>query len=95
MSLYNLRTDGDGFRITKFDDDLNPEASYLVSFAGCECPAGHRDTCRHRKMLPVIKDRVDSNWFWDFDESRWVPGPGADEPTADVIIHPRPFKRRV
>lgn len=79
MSLYNLKTqyaenevEPGSYVITKFDDDLNVEASYQVSINGCTCPAGHRDTCRHRKMLPLMKDRVDSNWFWDYDACQWV-----------------------
>ncbi len=52
-ALYSLRTDGDQYRITKFVDG-NPEGSYLTSETECECPAGHRHTCRHRQMLPQM-----------------------------------------
>ena len=54
-TLYNLHTDGDQYRITKFVDG-NPESSYLLSHQECQCPAGHRATCRHRQMLPSMLD---------------------------------------
>ena len=67
-TLYNLHTDGDQYRITKFVDG-NPEASYLLSHSECQCPAGHRATCRHRQMLPqmLAHDLLNSFWFWHFD----------------------------
>lgn len=71
MILYNLKTEAETFRITKFDDDLNPESSYLVSTIACECPQGHKPKCRHRTMLPLMLDRVDSAWFYCFDDKRW------------------------
>lgn len=78
MILYNIKSDDSpngsnvvSYRITKFDEDLNPESSYLVSPIVCECPAGVRDTCRHRKMLPLMLDRVDTAWFYCFDDKQW------------------------
>jgi hypothetical protein len=70
-TLYNLRTDGDQYRITKFTDG-NPESSYLISHFECQCPAGERATCRHRAMLPVMLNHEMANtpYFWDFDISR-------------------------
>lgn len=67
-TLYNLRHDGDQYRITKWIDG-NPEASYLCDAGACECPAGVRPTCRHRQMLPMMLDRhlANSTLFWDFD----------------------------
>lgn len=68
MILYNLRTDGDNWRITKFEDG-NPTSSYLISQNACQCPAGERPVCRHRQMLPDLLDRhmADSGLFWHFD----------------------------
>lgn len=71
MTLYNLRTTETGYRITKFDSDLNISSSYNVSMIACECPQGHKPTCRHRKMLPLMLDRVDTAWFWHYDEAVW------------------------
>lgn len=69
MTLYNLKTDGDNYRITKFTSDLDVESSYLTSLTECECPAGHRPTCRHRQMLPhmLSNDMLDAPKFMDFD----------------------------
>lgn len=67
-TLYNLHTDGDQYRITKFVDG-NPESSYLTTHSECQCPAGHRHTCRHRQMLPemLAAGLENSHFFWDFD----------------------------
>lgn len=69
MILYNCKHDGDQYRITKFIDG-NPEASYLCTHSECECPAGHRDTCRHRQMLPQMLAHhiVNTQWFWNYDQ---------------------------
>jgi hypothetical protein len=74
MSLYNAKKTPNGIRITKFDDDLEVESSYLTSAIACECPAGSRDTCRHRQMLPdfIATKRVGSWWFLDWDNRKWV-----------------------
>lgn len=69
MTLYNLKTDGDQYRITKFTNDLDVESSYLLSLSECECPAGSRPTCRHRQMLPemLAYDMANTNMFYDFE----------------------------
>ena len=73
MTLYNCRrasTEGD-YRITKFTDGLDVEASYLTSVIECDCPAGFRHSCRHRDMLKdyFLSDtaRIDSSWMLDYD----------------------------
>lgn len=87
MPLYNLRTNPDKglpFIITKFDDNLDVESSYPVGQSICECPAGHRPSCRHRLMLPTLKSRVDTAWFWDFEASAWSDPTGeANKPAAE------------
>ena len=72
MSLYNCKQEGSSWRITKFDPDLNPEGSYLVSAEGCECPAGIRPTCRHRKMLPLFLalKYENTSWFLNYDNQQ-------------------------
>ena len=79
MSLYNCKSTSAAtpFRyvMTKFDNDLNPESSYIVSISDCSCPAGYRPTCRHRQMLPlfVIQNNfVDEPMFFDFDTRNWL-----------------------
>jgi len=69
VTLYNLKTDGDEYRITKFDNQLNVESSYLLSLSECECPAGSRPTCRHRQMLPemLAYDMANTGMFYDFE----------------------------
>lgn len=72
-ALYSLRTDGQsnavgGYRITKFVDG-EVESSYLVHQDSCECPAGHRHTCRHRQMLPQMLAHgiCNTHFFFAFD----------------------------
>jgi hypothetical protein len=91
MTLYNLRSDGDGYRITKFDNDLNVESSYLLSEHACECPAGHRSSCRHRQMLPhmLAAGLADSAGFYDF-ETRQVLVPISDDPMEEDIPSTEP-----
>jgi hypothetical protein len=69
MTLYNLKTDGDQYRITKFTNNLDVESSYLLALSECECPAGSRPTCRHRQMLPemLAYDMANTNMFYDFE----------------------------
>src|SRR6266404_2017880 len=73
-TLYNCHTDGDQYRITKFDSFGNVESTYLCTVDECECPAGFRPTCRHRHMLPrfLAKEAVNSFWFYDYDRQGWV-----------------------
>src|SRR5229473_3107214 len=72
--LYNCRHSGDQYRITKFDSDMNPQGSYLLTLEECECPAGVRPTCRHRQMLPkfISRQHIGDEWFLDFDRGGWV-----------------------
>jgi hypothetical protein len=92
-TLYNCRSAGPAFRITKFDDDMNVESSYICTEEQCDCPAGVRPTCRHRQMLPKFLQRnfVDTEWFLDFDRGGWVQmGPEwAPQPEA-VELHSSP-----
>ncbi len=73
-TLYNCHTDGDQYRITKFDSLGNVESTYLCTIDECECPAGFRPTCRHRHMLPrfLAKGAVNSFYFYDYDRQGWV-----------------------
>lgn len=75
MTIYNLRTTELGFRITKFTDDVEVEATYELRSEGqkwlCSCPAGPRPTCKHRKMLLRMQDHVDDGWFYDYERQNW------------------------
>jgi len=87
MTLYNLKTDGDNYRITKFTSDLDVESSYLTSLTECECPAGHRPTCRHRQMLPhmLSEDMLDAPKFMDFDTKAVYVSAFAEEPEEEFF----------
>lgn len=84
--LYNCKIDGDHYRITKFSPDLEVESSYLTSDSECDCPAGHRHTCRHRQMLPrfIDKSATRGQWFLDFDRDHWVRAVGEVEFESDI-----------
>lgn len=73
MSLYNAKKVDDALRITKFDEDLDVESSYITTRDTCECPAGRRDTCRHRQMYPEFESskRINSGWLLDWDNREW------------------------
>lgn len=71
MSIYNAKKVDDAVRITKFTEDLDVESSYITSGSTCDCPAGVRDTCRHRQMFPSLVERIDTPWFFDWDNRRW------------------------
>jgi len=72
--LYNCRHDGDQYRITKFDHDMNVVSSYLCDIDNCDCPRGPHPTCRHRQMLPkfISRQHIGDEWFFDFDRGGWV-----------------------
>src|SRR6266446_9601298 len=84
-SLYNCKHSGDQYRITKFDEHMNVEASYLCTTKECECPAGHRPRCRHREMLPRFIQRgvVGTEWCYDYDRGGWV--------QTDLRVEPEPL----
>jgi hypothetical protein len=73
MSLYNIKANGKGYKITKFDEELNPLTTYTVGSLGCGCPAGIKPHCRHRQMLPLFQatGRVNTGWFYEFEEDKW------------------------
>jgi hypothetical protein len=76
MHLYNMRSAGKGYTITKFDTDLNPLHTYtMASPTQCTCPqATNRQAwCRHADMARRFLglDRVDSEWFYCYETSKW------------------------
>ena len=71
MILYNIKRGPHGFAIGKFDEDLNLLAAYNTDSDYCSCPAGPRPTCRHRKMLPRMLGRVDTDEFYCYETQTW------------------------
>ena len=73
MNLYNLRSTELGYRITKFTMDIEVEASYNLSKdkRECDCPAGFRPSCKHRKMIFRMFDHCDDNWFYCYETQKW------------------------
>lgn len=78
MSLYNCHSVGNNYRIVKWSDDLDIEATYeLWTVRGryhCHCFQANKPSCRHRDMLTQFLNagRVDTHYFLDFDNWRWV-----------------------
>lgn len=81
-NLYNCRAFDHHYTITKFDEDLNPLASYRLDLSllsgrtivTCNCAAGsHGRPCRHRMMLPKFldKERQNTEWMYDADKAEW------------------------
>ena len=75
MKLYNCVNAGvpGAYVITKFDNEMNVERSYLVSNGECACPRGAAHTCRHRDMLHKFKQykHINDGWFLDWDTRIW------------------------
>ena len=71
MILYNIKRGPHGFAIGKFDEDLNLLAAYNTDLKYCSCPAGPRPSCRHRKMLPRMISRVDTDEFYCYETQTW------------------------
>ena len=83
--LYNLKsTDEPGaYVITKFDNDLNPLKSYVITGDGCTCPRGEMGKpCRHRTALAMFKGRkhINDGWFLNYQTRQWI------EPSADFAF---------
>ncbi len=76
MSLYAAKQIRDGIQFVKFDNDLNPEKTYIVSKGGaaCDCPAGVRPTCRHRQMYWTFhsENKLGTDWFYDYEAKQWT-----------------------
>jgi hypothetical protein len=91
MSLYNCKKDELAYRITKFDEDFDVESSYLTTHKACDCPAGVRDTCRHRQMLPefVAAKRIDTGWLLDWDDREWY----YFDPETGTLMDKEPKKK--
>ena len=88
MSVYTVRSISDGWRVTKFDGDLNVESSYAVHGTLCECPQASRGYCRHIEILGIFQaaSRIDTGWFLDYDKGgEWLPPLKTGEPTSAPV----------
>ena len=81
-NLYNCYSTPQGHRIVKFDSLLPVEAVYNLSqardskgkpYLSCDCPAGPRPSCKHRKMLSAfaLAGAVNSDRFLCYETQTW------------------------
>jgi len=92
QTLYNCkRIDTETYRITKFDSGFVPfehhdgtVSAYTCTLHDCDCPQGHKPSCRHRKMLPffIESEHVDDNYFFIWDTHQWLKATGIFEEAA-------------
>jgi hypothetical protein len=72
--LYNLKSIKGKYLMTKWSDDLDLEASYVLGSSNCTCAAGtHSRHCRHKEMKSIFinQGRVNSEWFYNYDTGKW------------------------
>lgn len=82
--------------MAKFDGDFNVAAIYHLSTNhrggyDCECPAGGRPSCKHRKMVPIFlaAKAVDTLQFYEYETQMWhqpIPTFAPGDPTADKAV---------
>lgn len=89
--IYNVFTETGGYRVTKWDQDMNIEASYLVTSSTCDCPSRNKP-CKHVNLVGVAiaMKTVDTQNFFDPDTAKWhlfIP--------TELIRPMRPAWRRV
>ena len=95
QALYNCkRIDTNHYRVTKFDSGFVPfehhdgtVSAYTCSESGCDCPQGHKPSCRHRKMLPFFLEHnhVNDGWFFIWDTHQWIKPTGIFAEAAEEV----------
>lgn len=75
IELYSLSgtpTPGE-YIIQKFDTDYHCESVYALTASTCMCPQGHKETCRHRKMLGdfLKHGHIGDGWFMEWQTRLW------------------------
>ena len=92
MTLYNCHTIGGAYHMTKFDENMDIESTYELTLTECGCPAGARNTCRHRKMLPLFlaNDAIDTNKFYCYETHQWSVIGGLDDEIEVTTIEATP-----
>lgn len=103
--LYSLRRHPSGFMIAKFDADMNVAAIYHLrsipmGYYACECPAGARPNCKHRRMVPIFlaSNAVDSDRFYCYETQMWhrpIPTYGEGEASAAIASAASGVEQRV
>lgn len=90
--LYQIRTEGNRYRVVKFNSWWNVIAIYYVFRSNhryhCDCPRNAIISCRHRRMVLIFKrdNKIDTGWFYDYTTGIW------EKP----VNHPsREFQRKV
>ena len=79
MSLYTMRSVDEGWRITKFTDELNVESVYTLrpqdNTIVCDCPRSSVGDCRHLHIWQQFfeTERVNQGWFYNYDTGDWLP----------------------
>ena len=78
--LYNMRSTPDGYRMVKWDEWLNIEAIYNITYNRgrhyCDCPQGQKhSTCKHRDLIPVFAGHkaINSGKFYCQETEEWIP----------------------
>ena len=79
--VYSVRTEGEAYRVTKFNAELNPVSFYRIVEEGedqaiCNCPQSNRGHCRHIDILDAFQiypDRIDKGWFYCHETRDWFP----------------------
>jgi hypothetical protein len=78
MEYYSVRTDGNAFRVTKFNEHFEMQTSYKISADGkvCQCPQAYNRNraCRHQEILrSALKYRhVDDGCFLCWQSKSWT-----------------------
>lgn len=89
QTLYSLRHSSENnFTITKFvDGEVESSYELAANLRECACPAGHRPSCRHRQMAPMMLAHgiIGTHWFWDFDLNRAVDFQGNLKSNFDAL----------
>lgn len=89
QTLYSLRHSSENnFTITKFvDGEVESSYELAANLRECACPAGHRASCRHRQMAPMMlaSGIINTHYFWDFDHNRAVDFDGTPKRLYDEL----------
>jgi hypothetical protein len=98
--VYTIRTEGDGYRVTKLNSDLTPVSFYAMSLGAagevkCTCPQSNRGPCRHLDILDAFTElypeRVNSGWLYCYDTKDWFPPvDAAAEPGGEAVSDATP-----
>ena len=75
-----MRHTPDGYRMVKWDQYLNIEGIYNITYRRgrhyCDCPQGQKShTCKHREMIPMFArtKNIDSGRFYCQETGDWEP----------------------